>query len=249
MFDLIFNGKSSKEMAVAVTTRPSIPAPVMRGDWADLGGVDGSLLITDGTYENIEIAVSLNYVCPRDKVSFQYRRLKAWLQGAGELSFSDDYEVFYKVKAAQIADFSRRTRNGADLEAVFICDPYAYYKSGKYTVSKTFPANNTSEKLVLINPGDVARPVIRIGDTPSMLAIDYTLSVNGKSVSGIEDSIVIDTQAMAVYNDTSTPPGLRNSSISGDLENLLLLPGENEIMVTGCAYDLPVTITPNWRVL
>lgn len=248
MFDMIFNGKSTREMAVAVTTRPSIPAPQMRGEWVDLGGVDGSLLLTDGTYENIEISVPLNYVCPRDKVGLQYRRLKSWIRGAGELSFTDDHEVYYRVKAAGIAEYERRSRIGAELQAVFVCDPYAYYKSGKYPIIKTFAANNTADSLYIENRYDEARPIYSVNGS-LMANASFTLTVNGNSVSFLRDRLTIDTQRMAVYSDTDTPPGLLNNVADGDLDGLVLAPGTNQIKITGNSVDLTLELIPNWRSL
>ena len=134
MVDLIYNGKSGREIAVALATRPSVPPPQKRGDWYDLGGVDGSMLSTDGTYENITIECQLNFVCPPEKVGNQYRRVKEWIRGSGELCFTDDPDVYYRVKAAQVAEFARRTKRGADMIAAFICDPYTYTKDGKLVV-------------------------------------------------------------------------------------------------------------------
>lgn len=246
--DIIYNNVAGREVAVALATRPSVPPPQMRGSWIDLGAVDGSMLSTDYTYENITIEAQLNFVCPPDKVGIQYRRVKDWIRGSGELSFTDDPEVYYRVKAAQVGEYSRRTYFGADLLAVFICDPYTYLKAGRYPVTKEFPANNTGEHLYLENIGDTSRPIYTV--TGSLLAnASYDLSVNGKTVSCIRDYITIDTQKMAVYSETDTPPGLRNNAVDGDLDGLVLEPGTNDIQITGNNMALTLEVIQNWRIL
>ena len=60
--DIIYNNVAGREVAVALATRPSVPPPQMRGSWIDLGAVDGSMLSTDYTYENITIEAELNFM-------------------------------------------------------------------------------------------------------------------------------------------------------------------------------------------
>jgi len=246
MVDLIYNGKSGREIAVALATRPSVPPPQKRGDWYDLGGVDGSMLSTDGTYENITIECELNFVCPPEKVGNQYRRVKEWIRGSGELCFTDDPEVYYRVKAAQVAEFARRTKRGADMIAAFICDPYTYLKGGKYAIEKSIPANNNTS-FTVVNPGAVAHPIYRItGGTSSASA---KLIVGGSSVFTVSrtDGIVIDTEKMIVYNTSGT----QNFGASGDFDGLLIPEGTagTTIKLTENAAAVTLEVVPNWRML
>lgn len=242
--DIIYNNVAGREIAVALATRPSVPPPQMRGSWIDLGAVDGSMLSTDYTYENITIEAQLNFVCPPEKVGIQYRRVKDWIRGSGELSFTDDPEVYYRVKAAQVGEYSRRTYFGADLLAAFICDPYAYLKDGKYTTSKIFNANNTGTILSMRNPGAVSHPVYCIKNGSS--SVYAKLNVNGNVFTVHRtDGIYIDTEKMMAYNAS----GVQNFSTSGDLEGLLLAEGDNTIKITNNSLALKLEVVPNWRML
>lgn len=242
--DIIYNNVAGREIAVALATRPSVPPPQMRGSWIDLGAVDGSMLSTDYTYENITIEAQLNFVCPPDKVGIQYRRVKDWIRGSGELSFTDDPEVYYRVKAAQVGEYSRRTYFGADLLAAFICDPYTYLKDGKYATSKIFNANNTGTILSMRNPGAVSHPVYCIKNGSS--SISAKLNVNGNVFTVHRtDGIYIDTEKMMAYNAS----GAQNFSTSGDFEGLLLAEGDNTIKITNNSLALKLDVVPNWRML
>lgn len=242
--DIIYNNVAGREVAVALATRPSVPPPQMRGSWIDLGAVDGSMLSTDYTYENITIEAELNFVCPPDKVGIQYRRVKDWIRGSGELSFTDDPEVYYRVKAAQVGEYSRRTHFGADLLAAFICDPYTYLKDGKYTTSKIFNANNTGTILSMRNQGAISHPVYCIKNGSS--SISAKLNVNGNVFTVHRtDGIYIDTEKMMAYNAS----GVQNFSTSGDFEGLLLAEGDNTIKITNNSLALKLEVVPNWRML
>lgn len=242
--DIIYNNVAGREVAVALATRPSVPPPQMRGSWIDLGAVDGSMLSTDYTYENITIEAQLNFVCPPDKVGIQYRRVKDWIRGSGELSFTDDPEVYYRVKAAQVGEYSRRTYFGADLLAAFICDPYTYLKTGKYPSSESFSINNTVKHLYLENTGAVSHPVYYIsGGTSSKAA---TISVNGKTFTVYRtDGIYVDTEKMMVYNGS----GAQNFSSVGDFDDILLPYGINDVQIINNAAAVTLDVVPNWRLL
>lgn len=243
MFDMIYNGRTCREMAVAVTTRPSIPAPQMRGEWVDVGA-DGSLLVTDGTYDNIEIEVQLNFVCPRDKVGAQYRRLKAWIQGQGELSFTDDLDVYYRVKAAGVSDFSRRTKRGADVSVLFICDPYTYFREGKNPVVNSY----TNRTISLFNPGAVAKPLYHIYGGADYLPAGIKVNDGEWFYLYTATDIYLDTERMMVYSGDGES---LNASTKGDLATLWLPHGSNNIGVqaAGAGAAAKVEITPRWRTL
>ena len=247
MVDLIYNGHSGREIAVALATRPSVPPPQQRGDWYDLGSVDGSMLSTDGTYENITIECQLNFVCPMDKVGNQYRRVKEWIRGSGELCFTDDPEVYYRVKAAQVAEFARRTKHGADLIAAFICDPYTYLKGGKYGIKQSFSANNTGTSLTVINPGATAHPVYYISGGASNKSAKLKVNYNTAFTVNRTDGIYIDTEKMMVYNSS----GSQNFASSGDFDDLLLPEGNiaSIITITDNAAAVTLEVVPNWRML
>lgn len=247
MVDLIYNGKSGREIAVALATRPSVPPPQKRGDWYDLGGVDGSMLSTDGTYENITIECQLNFVCPPEKVGNQYRRVKEWIRGSGELCFTDDPDVYYRVKAAQVAEFARRTKRGADMIAAFICDPYTYTKDGKLGISKAFAANNTAAEISVFNPGAVAYPVYYISGGSSTKSAKLRVNSNTAFTVNRTDGIYIDTEKMMVYNSS----GAQNFASSGDFDDLLL-PESNlatSIKITNNSAAVTLEVVPNWRML
>lgn len=236
MFSIEFNGKTNLELGVMVTTRPAIPPPQPRGEYVQIAGRDGALLVNDvlyGTndtsYENIQIDVEMNYVRQSHKVGETFRAVKSWLRGGGTLVMSDDKEVFYKVKACSVTDSARHTKYGVDLVASFICDPYTYMGSG----TQPMQLGN------VYNPYDTSHPLYKITGNGTC-----TLTVNGNVVTAnVGQNLTIDTDLFLAYRTDGT---MQNSVINGDLNDLWLINGSNTMSVTS---GFTVSIIPNWRVL
>ncbi len=229
MFYIDYNGHTNHEYGMAVTTRPSIPAPVPRGEYVQIAGRDGSLLVTDGTYENITISVPMNFARPPVKLGESFRSAKNWIKGGGTLKMSDDFDVFYKVKAAALTKASRKGKLGMEFLADFVCDPYTYMDSGLVPIQ---PGN-------IYNPFDVSHPVYTILGEGMC-----TLTVNGNSITAnVGQNLTIDTDLFLAYRQDGT---LQNSAVTGDYDLLWLQEGENTVTVNS---GFSCSIVPNWRTL
>lgn len=236
MYWIKFNDMINTDLGVMVTTRPSVPSPEPRGEYVQIAGRDGSLLVNDvlyGTketsYENIQIDVEMNFVRRPDKVAETFRAVKRWLKGGGTLVLSDDVDVFYKVKAAAVTDNQRRTKYGSDIVASFICDPYTYMGSGTEPIS----AGN------IYNQFDTSKPLYKITGEGVC-----TLTVNGNEVTAnVGQNLTIDTDLFLAYRTDGT---MQNSAVTGDLNLLWLNNGTNTVSITS-GFNL--TIIPNWRML
>lgn len=229
MFYMTYNGTTNADHGLAVTTRPSIPAPQKRASLITVPGRDGALIETDGAFDPIQIDIALNYT--GTNLGDKFRAAKAWLQGSGELSFSDDSAVFYRVLAMTVSANNRRALYGADLTATAICDPYTYYTSGKTEITLASTITNNYA---------VAKPVYKITGTGTCV-----LKVNGNSLTCIVASnMTIDTDLMLAYKSDGT---MQNSQTSGaTFEDLWLVPGANTLSRT---TGFTVKIAPNWRAL
>lgn len=230
MFYIEFNYQKNTDFGFAVAGRPSIPAPQMRGDYVQVAGRDGSLLVSDGTYENISIPVSLNYVSRPHKQGESFRRMKSWLRGPGIFRMSDDPDVFFKVKACGVTDNSRRHKVGSDCVAEFICDPYTFFDSGLVPLR---PGK-------VYNPYDEAHPVYQIEGNG-----ECTLTVNEKVLTAnVSGNLTVDTDLFLAYK---TVDGVKiAATTTGDFDDLYLNPTENHVSITS-GFDLK--IIPNWRAL
>lgn len=230
-YDFIFNNETGWEHGVAVTSRPPLPSPQKRGEFVEVAGKSGSLFVTDETYEDITIPVSMNYVRAPFYVARQFREIKNWLSGSGKLIFTDDSEVFYRVKTIEVSDGKRRGRVGVDLEADFTCDPFSYYESGSL---------EHSIDECLLNPYHECEPIyiIKGGGV-------CELEVNGNVMSfNIGQNITIDIERSLAYREDGV---FILQEISGaNYEDMKLKHGKNTISITDGAH---LSIIPNWRSL
>ena len=68
-----------------------------------------------------------------------------------------------------------------------------------------------------------------------------TLTVNGNEMTAnVGQNLTIDTDLMIAYRQDGT---LQNTAVTGDYEDLYLVPGDNVISITS-GFDLK--IIPNW---
>ena len=229
-YDIAFNGIRTKQKGVAVTTRPNIPVPVKRVQYVEVAGMDGSLKVTDGTYDDITIEVSLNFVRSPKWWHETAREVRNWLQGSGILRLDNLHGWHYRVKEAICSDMENVNRMGGKFTARFICEPFQYHDGGDSWLM--------SEEC-LINPYYLCMPKYRIEGSGNV-----TLSVNDNEweIEITGDHIIIDTEKKLVYNDNKV--NLRPYT-EGEFADLYLKNGINTIEVSGGNLK----IMPNWRSL
>lgn len=232
MFTITFKGEKNTAHDLQVAARPSIPAPAKRATLLTVPGRDGALIETDGAYDPIEIAIELNYIAPDPAVmGAKFRDAKAWLTGSGDLAFSDDQEVFYRVLEMGITGHNRRADTGADITATAICEPYTYYIAGQTARTGGGSVNN---------PYDTAQPVYTITGNGVC-----TLTVNGNALrANVGQNLTIDTARLIAYRQDGA---VQNAQTSGaGFDDLWLKPGANTISITS---GFTLRYIPNWRAL
>lgn len=153
--------------------------------------------------------------------------LKRWLKGTGKLSFSDQPDFFYKVYAIDWGDIERELRKYGRFTASFACEPYKFKNDGQ---------NEYAPEYLSLNPYDTAHPIYQItGDGMC------TLTVNGNEMTAnIGQNLTIDTDRMIAYRNDGT---LMNTAVTGDYEDLYLLPGQNSIEISD---GFTMTVIPQW---
>lgn len=230
-YDMEYGGELASAHNVSVISRPNIPKAKKRIDYIDIPGRNGSLTKDNDTYEDIEFPVGLNFIDDPNKWGMRERDITEWLEYANPkiLQFTDDADVFYKVKGVEIGTIDRTSKRIGKLSPTFRCDPFVYYVSG------TYPIDNPE---TLTNTHHPAEPIYTISGTGSA-----EITVNGHTV-GVEvvNSVTLDISRLISYRTVSGV--MVNTDTDGDLSGLILSRGENTISVTS-GFDL--TVIPNWR--
>lgn len=228
MFNVSYNNESCLEYGIIPVRRPNIPAPEEKVEEVEIPGRNGVLIISEKLYESISILIEFNFMSKPNRWGETYRKAKKWLSGNGELWFSDDHDVYFKVLYCKVTDTERTSRRIGNFTAEFICDPYTYYKSGK---------NEIELEHVIYNPGVTCEPVYRI--TGEGLC---TLTVNGyQFTANVGQEIIIDSNRMISYK---TDGQSVNTDVAGDYSKLWMNAGENTLSATN---GFNVRITPEWR--
>ena len=231
-FWMTFKNQRNIDFDVQVIKRPNIPSPTRRVSYIQIPGRDGSLTQTDDVYDDIEFGVEMNYISPLSgRFMDQTRKVKNWLSGSGPLKFSDDNEVFYKVKNVMINDSIERIQKRAGLfTALFTCDPFTYFEGGTVEL--------TADECKL-NPYYLAKPIYHINGTGTC-----TLTVNGTSSSiPVASNLLIDTDLMVMYQENGT---LKSNTAHMPYEKYYLQNGLNSISISN---GFTLKIQPNWRSL
>lgn len=230
MFNVSYNNESCLEYGIIPVRRPNIPAPEEKVEEVEIPGRNGVLIISEKLYKSISILIEFNFMSKPNRWGETYRKAKKWLSGNGELWFSDDHDVYFKVLYCKVTDTERTSRRIGNFTAEFICEPYTYYKSGK---------NEIELEHVIYNPGVTCEPTYRI--TGEGLC---TLTVNGyEFTANVGQEIIIDSNKMISYKADGQSV---NTDVTGDYSKLWLESGDNALAVTD---GFEAHITPEWRDL
>lgn len=233
MYYIKLDGKSSRDLGLSITKRPSFSAPKRRYEKFDIPGRDGELYIDQEKYDDLTTEISFNYIVDHDDMWHEkWRKCKIWLLKGGirKLELSDDKHFYRKVKYIELSTNERSVRNAGEFSANIVTDPYSYVISGSYM----YPYMQ-----VRVNDYEVCKPIYYI--TGEGMCV---LTVNGKSMNiNVGQNIYIDTELQLAYRNDGV---LRNTSVSGIYEDLYLLPGKNDIRITS-GFELQ--IQPNWRCI
>ena len=231
MYDIEFKGETCEVHGTYIRQRPNITVPVEEVELYRVAGRDG--VLTGKRYlPPMDLYVPMNFRVYKEldeEWPARFRDLRTWLHGPGELIQSDDGKYFLKVLSVQIEESERIIKKYGRFTAHFVCDPYFYRIDGKEQYDIDDPR-------ILYNPYEECHPEYVFTGTSGT----RTLTVNGTDVTvTVSGATVVDTDRMITY--TKSNMQLRNTRLTGDYEDLYLVPGDNTIAGTG------VKIIPNWR--
>ena len=148
-FDFTFGGRNASELGVKATQRPNMPAAVKKIEETNVAAMDGSYYLDQGTYEDIQVPYSCNFLVP-DGTEWdeRVREIKDWLfhpTGASQLIKNDDTEYYLRVRKVETSEFTRIYRRLAQFTVTFTCAAYQYLVRGSTRVPCPEAVNNQFE--------------------------------------------------------------------------------------------------------
>lgn len=224
-----FNGISSLDKNITIKKTPSFTKPNLKGEKVSIPGRNGSLFFSEDSYD--DVLMPIECFVKSDNLAEAAKDIKGWLNEEGNLSFSENPEVFYKARIANQFDISYLIRNYGEFVVLMDLEPFSY-KIGVQDLMLI-------EGGTIYNPGTIeSQPVISIYGSGNI-----NLTINDKSIvlNGISTSITIDSVIQDAYSgDTNL-----NNQMSGDFPVFKV--GENTISWVGSVSY--VVVKGNWRYL
>lgn len=219
----IFKEINSLDLDLMMEQCPSKGHPAPRYTNIVLPGRDGTLTLSDGTYESFERSPEFLVFNPR-----RWDEIMSMFSGHGDLTFDDEPEKKYTARVKDGFSFSQEAIQTNRFTVPFECQPFAREINPQTAIFTSAGA--------LYNIGTyTALPKIKAYGSG-----DITLTVNGKAftVQGVTTSAIIDCENMAAFE------GQTLLTTSGEFPVLQL--GKNTISFSGATK---IEITPNWRWL
>jgi len=220
----IFNNISSQDY-LTIKTLPSIFKAQKDINLIEVEGRSGFLTQDLGSYRGIVKSVEcivkdlsqVDYICE-------------WLDGSGEVIFSNEPDKVYKAVINNQIELSMLVKTYHSFLVQFQCQPYKYSLQNEII---TLQATGT-----IYNSGStISKPIIKLFGTGSL-----TLTINGNIVNltNVVDYVTVDSNLEECFKDLV----YKNQYMTGLFP--ILEKGNNVISFTGATK---IEITPNFRYI
>ena len=231
---IIINGKKSTLLnGLIITSLPPITKPKIRSKIEEIDGVDGDIInkLGYGAYDKtFEIGLSYNY---------NVDDIIEYLNTEGQITFSNEPDKYYNFTTLNQIDFNKLLRFKKAKITIHV-QPFKY---STIESTKTYNFTEESQNLIVRNNGNIySKPIITIYGSGTI-----NISLNGTNVitiNELNDTIVLDTQSQNAY-DPETKDFL-NRDVIGDLKNLYLKVGVNNLRWTGNITKVEIDYCSRW---
>ena len=239
----IYNGISSKDMGVRITSKNIFSAPKYDLTFQAIPGRDGDLISPNGRFPNVLVS----YTCfiPAKSIAelaTKVTAVKGWLYTEPDryhaLSDSYDVDFFRKAVFNNKLDISDELNRIGVFTVNFTCHPMRFSNAG------TKKSAHTATSFYLTNPYKFSsKPYIKItGSGSGTLTIQSTSTNKTWNFNSISGYIECDSELMNFYKATE----LKNSTVIGE-GFPLLAPGKNTFTFSGGITK--VEVIPRWCAL
>ena len=232
MYDIIIDNVFATQFDLHIVNRVNIPVSQKEIETISIVGRNGTLTKELGFLDR-NITVNFNFKTRNrdDNMSKKIRNITSLILNAKKISFTDDKEVYYKVKAVSISDIERNLRVLGSFSVTFTVDPFAYYNiNSKITIASHSKIYNIGTY--------TSEPYIKVFGSGNV-----TLNINNKELTlkDINGFIEIDSELKETFKDNVS----KNNKKVGEYPAFFV--GENTISWTGNITK--IEIDPRWRFL
>lgn len=237
MGEIIYNGRSSKEIGLEVETFPSYQSPKRSYEKLHIPGRNGDLLIDKGCWENVVREYSVSIGSLETSYDEMIRKVVEWLcSDSSYTRLEDSYEPDHYRLAVYLNDlsFTNIENQGGKATIEFDCKPQRFLKTGDFPIK-------VINGMKIQNPTPFpSLPIFEVhGSGAGVLVVgNYTLTI-----SDIGEGIIIDSEIQDAYYGTMN----KNKVISLPTGFPRLEPGVISIGYSGGINR--VEVVPKWYTL
>lgn len=226
----IWQNIDSREVkGLIVTALPPIHKPRMRTQVLTLDGRDGSIITPLG-FEAYKKKVKIGLT-----KGYDIDEIIAWLNGSGQVVFSNESEKYFNAQIVESIDFEKLLRFKT-AEITFEVQPFKFSTTER---TKTFNITSTPS-IQVVNAGNyTSKPTMKIYGSGTINFYlngvqQFTLELNEN------DSVTLDSAEQEAYSDT----GLRNRIMDGNF--LILQKGTNTLSWDGTITKIEISKYSRW---
>ena len=222
----IFKNIDSRDIGIIINKLPSITKPEKQIEKIEIEGRDGFLTVDYGAYQGTvkSVECTLN--------SGNIGQICSWLNGNGELIFSNEEDKIYKATIINQISFEKIIPILHTFIIQFECQPH------KYSINNDIIVISQTPNAIFNSSTAQSKPIIKIFGSGS---IELTFNSNVIQLTNVVDYVTIDSDLIDCYKDTV----LQNNDMNGKFPIIDI--GINTISWIGTVTKIEVT--PNWRFI
>ena len=230
-----FNGTSSSQFGLRVTSDYVINSTGQDISTVSVAGRDGDLLLSNNRLKSVTIELPCTIMSNR-KLTDAGSDISNWLNVAGykDLTLSWDPDFIYRSAFIETFEIVGLMRQFGKVKLNFLTYPVKFYKQGRTT--QTLSNGATVNGIGNVN----AKPIITLVGSG-----DCTLTINGRKTKlrAVQNTITLDMQARQVYSGNL--PAWDKVVRAPQYQMPYLDAGRNLISWDG---DFRVNMAPYWGV-
>lgn len=225
-FDTILDGVETETLNISVKKRPNIPSAERETELIQIEGRDGALTVKKG-FKDVSFQIEYN-ILENYNIKRLLRNIRAFFDEKKILQFSDDTEVYRKIKSMKINETNNDMEEYGLFTVDFVCDPFEYEITNNVIVENQKPFYGSGTYY--------SEPLLKIYGSGT---IDITINSETFRIKDLTDCIYVDSELLEAYNGTVS----MNDKMIGKFP--LLIPDKNEISWIGNVSK--IEIVPRWR--